>query len=49
MTRGLLSQVPALFGLGPALVTETECSARGGRFCLYALSWDDPESDRGSR
>ena len=42
MTRGLLAQVPALFGLAPALVSETECSARGGRFCLYALSWDDP-------
>ena len=44
MTRGLLAQVPALFGLAPALVSETECSARGGRFCLYALSWDDPDS-----
>ncbi len=44
MTRGLLSQVPTLYGLGPALISETECSARGGRFCLYALSWDDPSS-----
>jgi diguanylate cyclase (GGDEF)-like protein len=44
MTRGLLAQVPALFGLAPALVSETECSARGGRFCLYALSWDDPDT-----
>jgi diguanylate cyclase (GGDEF)-like protein len=42
MTRGLLTQVPALYGLGPAVVSETECAARGGRFCLYALSWEDP-------
>ena len=43
MTRGLLSQVPVLFGSEPALITETECSARGGRWCLYAMSWDsDP-------
>lgn len=41
LTRGLLSRVPALFGRGPALISETECAARGGRFCLYALSWDD--------
>jgi diguanylate cyclase (GGDEF)-like protein len=45
LTRGLLSRVPVLFGLDPALVTETECSARGGRRCLYAVSWEDPESD----
>ncbi len=45
MTRGLLSQVPALWGLGPTLVTETECSARGGRRCLYALSWDDDPAE----
>ena len=42
MTRGLLSQVPALYGLGPALITETECSARGGRFCLYAAELGGP-------
>ncbi|MGA3148416.1 MAG: EAL domain-containing protein [Acidimicrobiales bacterium] len=45
MTRGLLSQVPSLFGRGTALITEVECSARGGRACLYALSWDDPSTD----
>jgi diguanylate cyclase (GGDEF)-like protein len=44
LTRGLLTSVPTLFGLGPALVTEHECSARGGRHCLYALSWDGPDS-----
>jgi diguanylate cyclase (GGDEF)-like protein len=40
MTRGLLSEIPALYGLDRALITEHECSARGGRHCLYAMSWD---------
>ncbi|MGP8060524.1 MAG: EAL domain-containing protein [Acidimicrobiales bacterium] len=39
-TKGLLSQVPALFGLVPAMVTESECQARGGRFCLYSVAWE---------
>jgi diguanylate cyclase (GGDEF)-like protein len=42
MTRGLLSQVPALYGAGRAVVSEHECSARGGRTCRYALSWEGP-------
>src|ERR1700722_7004167 len=42
LTRGLLVQLPVLFGWGPALITEVECSARGGRYCLYAMSWDGP-------
>jgi diguanylate cyclase (GGDEF)-like protein len=42
LTRGLLSQLPVAFGSGPALITEPECSARGGRHCLYAMSWDEP-------
>jgi diguanylate cyclase (GGDEF)-like protein len=41
MTKGILTSVPTLFGMPPALVSEHECSARGGRACLYALSWDD--------
>ena len=40
LTRGLLAQIPVLFDLGPALITETECAASGGRRCLYALSWE---------
>ena len=44
MTRGLLSQVPSLFDGEPALITETECSARGGRRCLYAISWEAEEA-----
>ncbi len=52
MTRGLLNRVPSLFGQAPALITETECGARGGRYCLYAISWDDeppsgPDPDPG--
>ena len=47
LTRGLLAQIPVLFDLEPALITETECAARGGRRCLYALSWEStgPGSD----
>jgi diguanylate cyclase (GGDEF)-like protein len=41
MSRGLLSRLPALFGGPPALVTEAECAARGGRNCLYALTWEE--------
>ena len=44
MTRGLLSRIPELYGLGPTFISETECSARGGRSCLYAVSWEDPAS-----
>jgi diguanylate cyclase (GGDEF)-like protein len=39
-TKGLLSQVPVLFGLVPAVVAESECQARGGRFCLYSVAWE---------
>jgi diguanylate cyclase (GGDEF)-like protein len=39
-TKGLLSQVPVLFGLVPAVVTEPECQAKGGRFCLYSVAWE---------
>jgi diguanylate cyclase (GGDEF)-like protein len=45
MTRGLLSRIPALFDGEPALITETECSARGGRRCLYAITWEASEAD----
>ncbi len=45
MTRGLLSQIPVLFDAEPALITETECSARGGRRCLYAVSWEVTETE----
>jgi diguanylate cyclase (GGDEF)-like protein len=37
---GLIAGTPMLFGLPPAEVTESECQARGGRQCLYTVSWD---------
>jgi diguanylate cyclase (GGDEF)-like protein len=39
-TRGMLSQPTALFGLPPAVVTETECQVRGDAQCLYEICWD---------
>jgi len=39
-TKGILSQVPVLFGLIPAVITESECQAHGGRFCLYSVAWE---------
>ncbi len=42
-TQGMLTQIPVLFGLVPAVVTETECEARGGRFCLYSVAWQEQQ------
>lgn len=39
LTRGLLAELPTLFGLGPAMISERECAARGGRSCRYAVTW----------
>jgi diguanylate cyclase (GGDEF)-like protein len=39
-THGLLSQSPVLFGLVPAVVTETQCQAKGSPFCLYSVAWE---------
>ncbi|HET6917345.1 MAG TPA: EAL domain-containing protein [Acidimicrobiales bacterium] len=38
-TIGLLSQIPALFGLEPAAVLHEECQVRGAEACIYALRW----------
>ncbi|HTW05979.1 MAG TPA: EAL domain-containing protein [Acidimicrobiales bacterium] len=38
-TGGLLSQIPALFGLEPAVVAHDECQARGAAACIYNLKW----------
>ena len=38
-TVGLLSQIPALFGLEPAVVVHDECQVRGAPECIYALKW----------
>jgi diguanylate cyclase (GGDEF)-like protein len=39
LTRGLLTQLPALFDLEPASMSEHECAARGGAACRYELRW----------
>jgi diguanylate cyclase (GGDEF)-like protein len=38
-SAGVLSQVPALFGLAPATVDHHPCRARGGPACLFELTW----------
>lgn len=38
-TQGLLSIIPTVFGLAPALVMQSECQARGATRCVYTLSW----------
>jgi diguanylate cyclase (GGDEF)-like protein len=43
LTKGMLSELPAVFGPSPAVVDEPECQARGGRCCLYCLAWE-PEA-----
>ncbi|HUY86500.1 MAG TPA: sensor domain-containing diguanylate cyclase [Acidimicrobiales bacterium] len=40
MTKGLISQVPVLFDLVPATITESECQAKGGRYCMYSVAWE---------
>ncbi len=39
--QGILSQFPVIFGLVPAILTETECQARGGRHCVYTIGWQE--------
>ncbi|MEA2429490.1 MAG: hypothetical protein QOF37_3118, partial [Thermoleophilaceae bacterium] len=39
-TQGMLSQPPALFGLPPAIVSESSCELRGDDHCLYTVTWD---------
>jgi diguanylate cyclase (GGDEF)-like protein len=38
-TRGLLMQVPAVFGLPPATVTHTMCQVDGAPACRYEMKW----------
>ncbi|HXX90627.1 MAG TPA: EAL domain-containing protein [Acidimicrobiales bacterium] len=38
-TAGLLSQIPALFGLEPADVAHEVCQIRGESACIYRLRW----------
>ena len=45
LTRGLLSELTAVFDRKSGQISEHECAARGGRFCLYAMTWG-PMTDR---
>jgi diguanylate cyclase (GGDEF)-like protein len=38
-SAGVLTQVPALFGLAPATVDHEPCRARGGPACEFRLTW----------
>ena len=38
--KGLISQPPVLFGLPPAIVTESVCQVDGAESCIYEVSWD---------
>jgi diguanylate cyclase (GGDEF)-like protein len=38
-TWGLLSQIPALFGLPPAAVSHHQCQVDGAEACIYQLHW----------
>ncbi|MGY1635879.1 diguanylate cyclase domain-containing protein [Geodermatophilus sp. SYSU D00742] len=38
--QGLISMVPAIFGLPPAELVHTECESDGYPACLYHLTWD---------
>ncbi len=40
LTKGILSELPVLLGLSPAVIDEPECQAHGGRCCLYCLAWE---------
>src|SRR3954466_7449718 len=39
-TQGMLASPPALFGLPPARVIESQCEIDGGDHCLYHVTWD---------
>ena len=45
-TRGLLMQVPAVFGLPPAIVTHTACQVLGADACEYEVRWRQPRMRR---
>ncbi len=45
--QGLLSQVPALFGLPPAEITHTHCQVEGAGECIYEVRWSRRRRWRG--
>ena len=38
-TRGMLAQIPPMFGLPPAAVAHEECQVDGAQACRYELRW----------
>jgi diguanylate cyclase (GGDEF)-like protein len=38
-TRGMLAQIPPMFGLPPASVSHDECQVDGAPACVYLLRW----------
>src|SRR5690349_22721668 len=38
-TRGMLAQIPPMFGLPPATVEHDECQVEGAPACVYQLRW----------
>ncbi len=43
-TQGLLTGIPAVFGLPPAQVEHAECQADGSSACVYDVSWARPRA-----
>ncbi|HLI43523.1 MAG TPA: EAL domain-containing protein [Acidimicrobiales bacterium] len=46
---GLFSQLPAVFGMAPATVTESQCQARGATHCLFDVRWEPRRRARHQR
>ncbi|MFH0976742.1 MAG: HAMP domain-containing sensor histidine kinase [Spirochaetota bacterium] len=40
--QGQLASIPTIWGLPPAEIKETQCSAEGADSCIYELSWKNP-------
>ena len=47
--QGLLSAVPSMWGLAPAVVTHDQCPSTGGNECVYHVSWERPRRSPRSR
>ncbi len=44
-TMGLFSQLPILFGLDAAAVSQLECQAEGAEHCIIEIAWNDHPSE----
>ncbi len=47
-TCGLMTCMPRLFGLGPAVIQHEECQAMGAPRCVYHVRWEPSLRGRGS-